>query len=889
MTKTHNSVDMSTKSISHAELEARLSHLESLLQSFDQSQQAAHILPELQNIVRALLGALENGAVAENPKYSLLQAILHHTPAIITVKDKQGRYLLNNKRFNQVLDGKRGEIVGKTDYDFFPPYVADAYTANDKTVLKAGYALQFEEAYRQQDGMHTYLSVKFPLSDNQGQVRALCSISTDITERKRAEDEVRKAKVRMAEAQHLAGFGNWEMDMRTEQMQCSDEIFHILNQPVRNTPLHYDDFLQHIHPLDQAEFHDALMACEECHEVKEIDFRVLPNPQQSDNTLKYLNAHLHPLLSPQNKVIRIVGSLLDISKRKQAEQALQENEDKLSQLLSFLPIGVVLHEADGRLSYLNQAAQKLLGANVKVGLPLNTFSQAAQLYLSDEKTLCAVEKLPAWRVLQGETMVLQELEVRQAHLWHTLEVRAVPVHDEQGKVRLISVALQDISERRAAEKLLQEYNRRLSQEVNERTEALRLAKEEAEAATKAKTESLKQLSASNLELAKANQMKDEFLAAMSHELRTPLNAILGMSEVLMEKLYGDLSEKQEKYLNTIHSSGKHLLSLINDILDLSKIEAGKLELNSEIVDINTLCQASILFVKETAKQKNVHLYSDIKVVSKLLNIDQRRIKQVLINLLTNAVKFTSEGGSVGLDVTEEKDTQAICFSVWDTGLGIPEALMPRLFQPFTQLDGQLNRQHNGTGLGLALVKRLAELHGGSIAVHSEVNKGSRFDLFLPCEIMPDTPPVNKVQITSNAQMYIPPPHSHSQDLILLVEDNSMNLDLYADYLHSKGYQIMVARTGEEALQRVHEQTPRLILMDIQMPGMDGLEATRRIRTEEQFRDIPIVALTALTMPGDRERCLAVGMNDYLSKPLRLSDLLHAIEELLGEGPLGEKN
>lgn len=873
---------MNQKSISHAELEARLSHIENVLQRFDRSQEIARILPELQAIVRELLSALDAGMFAVNPKHSLLQAILHHTPAIITVKDKQGRYLLNNKRFNQVLDNPAAEIVGKTDYDFFPPYVADAYAANDKTVLNAGYALQFEEAYRQKDGMHTYLSVKFPLLDMQGTVRALCAISTDISERKRAEDEVRKAKVRMAEAQHLAGFGNWEMDTRTEQMHCSDEIFYILGEKVRNTPLDYADFLKRIHAQDQPVFHAALIECEEYHQVKEIDFRLSPQAHFANEKIKYLNAHLHPVRHSQGEVVRIVGSLLDITKRKQAEQALRENEDKLSQLLNFLPIGVVLHEADGRLSYINQAAQKLLGSHVKRGLPLEEFSQAAQLYLSNEKTLCKTEQLPAWRVLQGEPMALQELEIHQAHLWHVVEAQALPVHDESGEVRLISVAWQDISERRAAEKLLQEYNRRLSQEVHERTEALRLAKEEAEAATKAKTDSLRQLSSSNLELAKANQMKDEFLAAMSHELRTPLNAILGMSEVLLEQMYGELTEKQEKYVNTIHSSGKHLLSLINDILDLSKIEAGKLELNSELVDINTLCQASLLFIKESAKKKNLQVYSDVQVVRKQLNIDQLRIKQVLINLLTNAVKFTPEGGSVGLDVREETETQAICFSVWDTGSGIPQVLMPKLFQPFTQLDGDLNRHHNGTGLGLALVKRLVELHGGSMAVHSEVDKGSRFDMYLPCETPADTQPVNKVQITSQAQMITPTTDVHRQALILLVEDNSMNLDLYADYLQSKGYQIMIARTGEEALQRVHEQTPSLILMDIQMPGMDGLEATRRIRAEATFQSVPIVALTALTMPGDRERCLAVGMDEYLSKPLRLSDLLATIERLLGE-------
>ncbi len=870
------------KPISHAELEARLSHLENLLQSFDQTQDAVRIVPELQNAVRELLSASEAGTLAVNPKHSLLQTILHNTPAIICVKDKQGRYLLSNKRFNQVLESPVTSTVAKTDYDLFPPYAADAYTANDKTVLEAGLALQFEEAYRQQDGMHTYLSVKFPLIDQNGVIRALCSISTDITERKRAEDEIRKAKIRMAEAQRLAGFGNWDLNVRTEQMHCSDEIFHILGEKPQVTPLLYEDFLQHIHPHDQMVFHTALTACQEQRHMQEIDFRACT----ADDKELHLNAHLHPVGTAQKPIERVVGSLLDITKRKQAEQALQENEHKLTQLLAFLPIGVMIHEADGTLHYLNQAAQKLLGHHVKAGLALEDFAQTAQLYLADEQILCKTEQLPVWQVLHNSTQqALCELDIHQEHVWHVVEAKAVPVYDESGHLLLVSVALQDISERRAAEKLLQEYNRRLSQEVFDRTEDLRRAKEEAESATKAKTESLKQLSATNLELARASQMKDEFLAAMSHELRTPLNAILGMSEALTEKIYGDLTNKQEKYINTIYSSGKHLLSLINDILDLSKIEAGKLELNSEIVDVNMLCQASLWFINEAAKKKNLHVQPDIQAIRSELKIDQRRIKQVLINLLNNAVKFTDENGSIGLEVSEEHEVQSIRFSIWDTGIGIPQALMPKLFKPFTQLDGQLNRQHSGTGLGLALVKRLVELHGGSIAVQSEVDQGSRFDVYLPYEkIIDERQHLNKIQITSEAPMMVMPTPvvNHSHERILLVEDNSMNLELYADYLNSKGYQVDTARTGEEALLRVEEHPPHLILMDIQMPGMDGMEATRKIRAQQKYQGMPIIALTALTMPGDRERCLAAGMNDYLSKPVRLPNLLHAIEQQLSK-------
>lgn len=241
-----------------------------------------------------------------------------------------------------------------------------------------------------------------------------------------------------------------------------------------------------------------------------------------------------------------------------------------------------------------------------------------------------------------------------------------------------------------------------------------------------------ELSAANAELAQAARLKDEFLANMSHELRTPLNAILGLSEGLQEQLYGPLNEKQLKYLQTIEESGRHLLALINDILDLSKIGAGKLILQLEPVLISQVCHTSLRLISQNAQAKNLQVEFESNVdPAAVILADERRLKQILVNLLSNAVKFTPTGGTIGLKVQDDRTRPALLFTVWDTGIGIAPEALARLFKPFVQLDSSLARRYEGTGLGLSLVARLTQMHGGEVTVQSEPGQGSRFTVSLP--------------------------------------------------------------------------------------------------------------------------------------------------------------
>ena len=396
-----------------------------------------------------------------------------------------------------------------------------------------------------------------------------------------------------------------------------------------------------------------------------------------------------------------------------------------------------------------------------------------------------------------------------------------------------------------------------------------------------------ELSVANAELGKVARAKDEFLASMSHELRTPLNAILGLSEALQEQTYGPLTERQLKSLRTIEESGRHLLALINDILDLSKIEAGKVELQIDSVSVESVCRVGLQFVKQTAVKKQIKVSSNLDPRAKVILADERRLKQILVNLLSNAVKFTPEGGSVGLETQADAENGVLRFTVWDTGIGIAHQDMGRLFKPFVQLDGGLSRQYAGSGLGLSLVQRMVEMHGGSVSVESDgvPGHGSRFSVSLPWTD-------SDARVPGAEKVAIEPPVRAGATLparpitVLLVDDNEASLDMMSEYLQDKGYRVIPARNGREAVQRAREDRPDLILMDVQMPGMDGLEAIRHIRSDSGPGEagVPIIALTALAMPGDRERCIEAGANGYLSKPVSPKGLIDVIQmQLAGRG------
>lgn len=557
-------------------------------------------------------------------------------------------------------------------------------------------------------------------------------------------------------------------------------------------------------------------------------------------------------------------------------------------------------------------------------------------------------------------------------------------------------------------------NRMLFDEQGQSTECQSVGRDitalkEAEAQLRSSSE---RISLANAELARAARLKDEFLANMSHELRTPLNSILGLSEILLEEVFGSLTDRQRQFLQTIDQSGQHLLTLINDILDLAKIESGKVAIELSTTNLSSVCDTSLNFVREQARHKQIQLTCIIDETVSEIEADERRLIQVLVNLLNNAVKFTPDRGCIQLEVQMNRPQQTVEFRVTDTGIGIAPEDLHQIFQPFLQVESSLSRRYAGTGLGLSIVRRIVDLHGGSIRVESEVGRGSCFTVVLPWHPVSDQddsplpePLLNEGEIHNvlvvedsgpaanqikqylaeigaasvihpvgrgalNIALRIKPDvivldillpdcsgwevlselkaHSQTQSIpvvvisvfddrprsldmgaiehllkplsrqkfyqalnrlfanvqppnpetaliiaaeelasrpkILLAEDNEANITTLLNYLEAHNFQVILARNGLEAVQMAKQHHPDVIVMDIQMPEMDGLEATRQIRVDQQVSSIPIIALTALAMPGDLERCLEAGVNDYLAKPVRLRQLLDKITQQLPQPP-----
>ncbi len=779
------------------------------------------------------------------------RTLVESQDAVIAAIDADGRHHFMNRVGIQMLDRAVDDITGKTLHDLFPSNEADRQLRNIRQVIESGQGM-IEEASDTWDGqVHWWRTNIQPLHDAEGKVIQALISAVDITERKEMElvleervkqrtAEIESIRRRLELATHAAHIGIWDWNCKTGEMIWDGQMLRLYGLTLAEFDGTIKSWERALHPDDRQSKIELVKAAlrNEC--SFDTEFRAV----RPDGAQRHIKANAITLFDEAGQPERMIGVNYDITLMKEAEQVLRRSEDML---------------------------------------------------------------------------------------------------------------------RRA-----------------------------------------------NLELERAVRMKDDFLASMSHELRTPLTGILGLSEALQYPGYGELTEKQRKAVTNIESSGRHLLDLINDILDVSKIEADKLDLQFEQANLDEICQASYQLIKGMAQKKRQNVRLTIDPAGTVIRCDARRVKQILVNLLSNAVKFTPEGGVLGLEAVGNKVEQIVRLTVWDHGIGIAPGDLQKLFQPFVQLDNSLSRSQTGTGLGLALVARLAALHGGSVTVDSTPGIGSRFTVALPWQVEAPAPVLSDgdlaepaVQLTMTvednemdaarltrmlkmvgventvldtgsgvieratalqpglilldlnlpdrsgwdvlaalktheqtrsipvvitsveedrakaaslgAAGYLVKPVSHTDlravldrvkvqtpqpepimviaanqtgPVIMVVDDNQINIDTLGDFLEANNYRVAPALSGWEFLEKAAQTMPRLVLMDIQMPGMDGLEAIRRIRKHEnvELATVPIIALTALAMPGDRERCLATGADEYLSKPMSLKTLLTLIEHLLQRTP-----
>jgi PAS domain S-box-containing protein len=627
--------------------------------------------------------------------------------------------------------------------------------------------------------------------------------------------------------------------MRTGITYVSPQIQTILGYSPEEWVADPEFWQTRLHPEDRDAVMKEIERSSLTQESSSIEYRMLAR----DRRVIWFHDQTMLVRDDKGQPLYWQGTKIDITKRKQAEAHASESEERFSKAFRASPIAIsITRISDGLFADVNNSFLRLFGYTREevigqTALDLNIYPNP-----DDRENL--IQKLMQQGELRDHELTTQTKSGEVIHVLLSTELIEL-----NGEAYALATIL-DITARKRAESEILRLNAELERRVDERTR----------------------------ELGRALRAKDEFLASMSHELRTPLNAILGLSESLAEQSAGPLNEKQERYVRTIRESGNHLLSLINDILDLARIEASQIVLNITEVDVKQVCQASLRMINELALKKQQHVSLEVDEAFSYIWVDERRLKQILVNLLSNAVKFTPEGGRFGVQVTGDRQEKRVMFTVWDNGIGISEGDLGRLFQPFVQLDSSLSREAAGTGLGLALVAQMARLHGGSVGVESQPNDGSRFTVTLPWDPALATDP--ELRLRSTGKFRAIRPEAKDRPILLLIEDTKEATVMMTDYLQLAGYQVLSARDALTGIDLAKRVRPDLILLDVQLPGMDGLEATRRLRSEPDFRTLPIIALTALAMPGDRERCLAAGVTDYVTKPVSLKKLATMIDAYL---------
>ncbi len=501
---------------------------------------------------------------------------------------------------------------------------------------------------------------------------------------------------------------------------------------------------------------------------------------------------------------------------------LEQEHARLAALLSAMEFGVLFLGPGDRVIYANPAFRQLWRIPEDASLDGRTLRNALELARKPPADASMLVELLATQDRQNEFTLAGE---------RTLTTRSYPVTMGDGLTIGRLWTFVDVTQSRHT------------------AQQLKAAKEAAEA---------------------ANAAKATFLATMSHEIRTPMNGIIGMSALALET---ELTEEQREYLKWVHSSAESLLAILNDILDFSKIEAGRLDLEHVSFDPRELIRQTVGLFSAQAEGKGVRLEMQVAdAVPALVEGDPVRLRQVLSNLLSNAIKFT-EGGGVTLAVEEEGDgapgTFTPRFSVTDTGVGIPAGKLEHIFDPFSQADSTITRRFGGTGLGLAIARRLVEMMGGRIWVESREGLGSTFRFTARLGVSVVRVPLPEIPAVAH----------RAGARVLVAEDTPVNQRLVDTLLSKRGYEVFIANDGDEAWSRYQAETFDLVLMDMEMPRLDGLEATRRIRRweSEQGRPrVPILAMTANAMEADRARCLEAGMDDFIAKPFNAQDLLATV-------------
>jgi PAS domain S-box-containing protein len=764
---------------------------------------------------------------------AILRSLLESAPETgIAATDLNLRILYFNPLAAKIYGYKVEEVIGRTVHELHVIHQIPAEFLDKAIHIVHQKGLYEYSVQRQQaDGSSSYFEARVSaIRNGQGEMVGYMLMIQDVTPRRAAQLALQRSEERLRQSQHFACVGSWDWHIESGLVTWNEGVPPLFGlAPTDKMKISRVELMQAIHPDDRQRVEEAVQACLIQGKDYDIEYRVL----WSDQTVHWLHERGDVLRDEYGEALNMLGLVQDISRRKEVEMQLQAQHRFLDSVIETIPSMVFVKDAqDLRFVQINRAGEQLTGRSAAdfIGFSDRDFfpPQEAEVLMDLERQILA----------NGEIEVSEEYIDTRHQGKRLVRTRKVPIVDGQGNPTYLLGISDDITEQRAAEH---------------------------------------ELAVARIQAERANQAKSDFLANMSHEIRTPMNGIIGLTELALKT---KLDPQQTDYLEKVNESARSLLGLLNDILDLSKIEAHRLKLESIPFDLHALLEQIDSLTSIYSRQKGIPLYIHIAPeIPQYLQGDPLRIKQILLNLVGNAFKFTEKGEiniTVRLGLHAQHGYIPLAFTVRDTGIGISKEQQAHLFEAFVQSDSSTTRIYGGTGLGLAITKQLVEMMEGTINLVSVPGKGSTFTFILPLALS------NQVLLSEHlhqVEVHGPDPRVLEEirgARILLVEDNRINQQVAIELLSQEGFRVDLAENGRQALDLIQSQIYDLVLMDLQMPVMDGYQATKALRQYKVHDDMPVLAMSANAMSHDREQCLAVGMNDHIPKPVDRKQLLSAL-------------
>lgn len=808
-----------------------------------------------------------HGAMALELKAAneFIQNLLNSMQDGFVLLDEHGRFAKTNPAFCQMVGLTEFELIGQTaPFSFWPPEEIDNINSAFHTML-GGQNATFDLVFMRKSGERfPVLIAPSEVKDDAGNITGYVTTVKDITERKRAELEIihlnasleqrvqertndlQEREAWLRSAQRVARIGNWHWNAITDAIWWSDELYRIYERLPSAKPPTYEEDQKNYTPESSARLTETVLSSLKTGQSYEIELEL----SKDTNPRRWVRARGEALRNDNQEIIGLQGTAQDITEQKQAQKELHDSEQRYRALFENMDEGFcvveMIHDLNGttvdfRFVTINQAFEKQAGLQDVLGKTIHQLVPNIEPYWLE-----AFDQV-------ARTGKAIRFENQAAAMQKHFDLFSFRIGGNDSKT--VGVLFKDITEQKRAELEIKNLNTILEQRILERTSDL-------ETINKLLTQAKQ-----HAQIAEAATIaKSDFLANMSHEIRTPMNSIIGMSYLVLGT---PLDQQQRDYVEKIHLSGQYLLALIENILDFSKIESGKLELECVNFSLDTVIDTLMTLSTDNTSAQGLRLQIEIAAdVVHQLRGDPLRLSQILLNFINNAIKF-SHDSVITLRVAmlvETADSCELRFEVQDHGIGMSPEQQRTIFQPFQQADTSTTRKYGGTGLGLTICKKLAQMMGGDVGVSSELGVGSTFWFTAHFE-----------KSTAITSLHHAPPYSSAsigdytalKDVrVLLVEDNLTNQQLVKALLKRVDAEVLTAINGRECLTVLAQQPVDMVLMDLQMPIMDGLEATRHIRANALTQHLPVIALTANAWAEVRMQCFAVGMNDFVSKPVK---------------------